>query len=77
MGKDGSRAYYDARNKQGDENSFMVEAPAFLQEHTIETTGAGDTFGGCPGRRRYSRCWSMPGRSDLESDINQGSFTKK
>lgn len=47
MGKDGSRAYYDARNKQGDETSFMVEAPAFLQEHTIETTGAGDTFGGC------------------------------
>lgn len=47
MGKDGSRAYYKPRTKQGEEASFMVEVPAFLQEHTIETTGAGDTFGGC------------------------------
>lgn len=38
MGKDGSRAYY---------NDLRVEAAAFLQEHTIETTGAGDTFGAC------------------------------
>ncbi len=38
MGKDGSRAYY-----QG----MMAEAAPFLQEHTIETTGAGDTFCGC------------------------------
>lgn len=38
MGKAGSRAYY------GD---MMVEAAPFLQENTIETTGAGDTFGGC------------------------------
>lgn len=38
MGKDGSRAYY---GKQ------VVEAAPFLQETTIETTGAGDTFGGC------------------------------
>ena len=37
MGKDGSRAYY------GDK---MVDAAPFLQENTIETTGAGDTFGG-------------------------------
>lgn len=35
MGKEGSRAYYDGR---------MVEAAPFLQENTIETTGAGDTF---------------------------------
>ena len=35
MGKDGSRAYYRGRK---------VEAAPFLQEHTIETTGAGDTF---------------------------------
>lgn len=35
LGKDGSRAYY------GD---WMVEVPPFLQENTIETTGAGDTF---------------------------------
>lgn len=38
MGKDGSRAYYKDR---------IVEAKPFLQEHTIETTGAGDTFEGC------------------------------
>lgn len=38
MGKQGSRAYY---------KDMRIEAPAFLQENTIETTGAGDTFGGC------------------------------
>ncbi|MDY3917786.1 MAG: PfkB family carbohydrate kinase [Candidatus Limivivens sp.] len=38
MGREGSRAYYQ---------DLSVEAPAFLQEHTIETTGAGDTFCGC------------------------------
>lgn len=38
MGKDGSRAYY------GD---GYVEVAPFLQEHTIETTGAGDTFCAC------------------------------
>lgn len=38
MGKDGSRAYY------GD---MLVEAAACINEKTIETTGAGDTFCGC------------------------------
>lgn len=38
MGREGSRAYY------GD---VMVEAPACLNQKTIETTGAGDTFCGC------------------------------
>lgn len=38
MGKEGSRAYYGEQ---------MAEAAPFLQETTIETTGAGDTFGGC------------------------------
>lgn len=38
MGKDGSRAYY---------KDLRVETAPFLQENTIETTGAGDTFGGC------------------------------
>ena len=38
MGKEGSRAYY---------KDLRVEAAPFLQEKTIETTGAGDTFGGC------------------------------
>lgn len=35
MGKDGSRAYY---------KDLRAEAAPFLQENTIETTGAGDTF---------------------------------
>ncbi|MDO5337672.1 MAG: carbohydrate kinase [Eubacteriales bacterium] len=35
MGKEGSRAYY---------KDLRVEVAPFLQEHTIETTGAGDTF---------------------------------
>lgn len=38
MGKEGSRAYYQ---------DWIVEEPPFLQQHTIETTGAGDTFTGC------------------------------
>ncbi len=38
MGKEGSRAYY---------KELRVEVKPFLQENTIETTGAGDTFGAC------------------------------
>lgn len=38
MGKEGSRAYY---------KDLRVEVKPFLQKNTIETTGAGDTFGGC------------------------------
>lgn len=38
MGKEGSRAYY---------GKSRVEEKPFLQENTIETTGAGDTFGAC------------------------------
>ncbi len=37
-GREGSRAYY---------KDLAVEVPPFLQEHTIETTGAGDTFEAC------------------------------
>jgi len=37
LGRDGSRAYY---------KDMRVEVPAFIQENTIETTGAGDTFFG-------------------------------
>lgn len=44
LGKEGSRAYY---KKAGSEEEIMVEVKPFLQENTIETTGAGDTFGGC------------------------------
>ena len=38
LGIDGSRAYY---------KDLRVEVKPFLQDSTIETTGAGDTFGGC------------------------------
>jgi len=38
MGKEGSRAFY---------RGMEVDAVPFLQEHTIETTGAGDTFAAC------------------------------
>lgn len=38
IGKDGSRAYM---------NGTCVQADPFLQERTIETTGAGDTFCAC------------------------------
>lgn len=38
LGKEGSRAYMDGK---------CVQAAPFLQEHTIETTGAGDTFCAC------------------------------
>lgn len=38
MGRDGSRAYT---------KDCRVEVPAVIQENTIETTGAGDTFGAC------------------------------
>lgn len=38
MGKDGSRAYM---------KDLRVEVPAVIREDTIETTGAGDTFGAC------------------------------
>ncbi|HIQ74905.1 MAG TPA: carbohydrate kinase [Candidatus Cottocaccamicrobium excrementipullorum] len=37
MGKEGSRAYYQ---------DLRVEKAPYLQKNTIETTGAGDTFGG-------------------------------
>lgn len=38
MGKEGSRAYY---------KDIRAEVAPFLQRETIETTGAGDTFGAC------------------------------
>ena len=43
--KEGSRAYYKKPGTDG--NGIMIEVKPFLQKNTIETTGAGDTFGGC------------------------------
>lgn len=42
LGKVGSRAYL--KNNIID---VKAEMPAFVREDTVETTGAGDTFGGC------------------------------
>jgi fructokinase len=51
FGKDGSKAYYlpaDKRNgKAAPEDYIEVSAAGFVNSDTIETTGAGDTFGGC------------------------------
>ena len=38
LGREGSRAYY---------KDLRVEVKAYLQENTVEATGAGDTFCGC------------------------------
>ncbi len=38
MGREGSRAFY---------KDLSIEGKVFLQENTVETTGAGDTFCGC------------------------------
>jgi len=38
MGNQGSQAYY---------KGIVAEMPAYIQNNTIETTGAGDTFCGC------------------------------
>uniref|UniRef100_UPI0040575292 PfkB family carbohydrate kinase n=1 Tax=Acetatifactor sp. TaxID=1872090 RepID=UPI0040575292 len=38
LGKDGSKAYY---------KDMVVSVPGFVNPHTIETTGAGDTFCAC------------------------------
>lgn len=38
MGTNGSRVYY---------KDMVIEEKAFLQENTVDTTGAGDTFGAC------------------------------
>lgn len=56
LGKDGSRAYV---------NGLRVEVPAFVQENTIETTGAGDTF--CANVLNYV----------LEHDLDLASFTEE
>ena len=53
LGRDGSLAYM---------NGKCVQMPPFLQEHTVDTTGAGDTFCACvlhyvleQGLREYSK----------------------
>ena len=42
LGREGSRAYL-----KNSVTEARAEVPAFVRKDTIETTGAGDTFGGC------------------------------
>lgn len=45
LGKSGSMAFYRRDRKSAD--YIKVQAEPFINKNTIETTGAGDTFGGC------------------------------
>lgn len=45
MGKSGSMVFY--KKDPSAKEYIKTEAKPFLQKDTIETTGAGDTFGGC------------------------------
>jgi fructokinase len=51
FGKEGSKAYYlpkDKRTGHAEPKDYLkVSADGFANPNTIETTGAGDTFGGC------------------------------
>ena len=51
FGKDGSKAYYLPKDKRtghaAPSDYLIVSADGFVNPDTIETTGAGDTFGGC------------------------------
>lgn len=57
LGKEGSRAYT---------KDCCAEHAAFLQEHTIETTGAGDTFGACTLHYVLSHGWKEYGEDELK-----------
>lgn len=57
MGKAGSRAvFWDT----------VADVPAILQEHTIETTGAGDTFGACVLNYVLEHGWKPYTKEELE-----------
>ena len=57
MGKQGSRAYCGEQR---------AEIPAFLNPHTIETTGAGDTFMGCMLHQILDRGFRNLTKTDME-----------
>lgn len=57
MGKDGSRAYCGEQT---------AEIAAFLNENTVETTGAGDTFLGCMLHRILNKGYQNLSRQDME-----------
>lgn len=55
MGNEGSRAYYQ---------DLVIQVDAFLNDQTIETTGAGDTFCGCI--LNYVLEWGLSGLSEAQ-----------
>lgn len=57
LGKDGSRAYY---------HDTKAEVPAFIQNGTIETTGAGDTFCACVLNYVLDHGWKAYTKKELE-----------
>lgn len=61
LGKDGSRAYC-----QG----VKAEVPAMLNEHTVETTGAGDTFCACILNYVLEHGWRPYTKEELEEMLN-------
>lgn len=61
LGKNGSRAY----TKQ-----YCVERPSFVQKHTIETTGAGDTFGACILHYVLSHGWHEYSEEELKEMLS-------
>ena len=60
MGKTGSRAYTATQR---------VEVPAFVQKNTIETTGAGDTFGACVLNYVLENGWRAYSEEELRNMI--------
>ena len=61
LGGEGSRAYTD---------SCRVEVPAYIQENTIETTGAGDTFCACVLHYVLDHGWKGFAAEELTEMIN-------
>ena len=61
MGKDGSRAYC-----QG----VKAEVPALLSKHTVETTGAGDTFCACVLNYVLEHGWRPYTEDELKEMLN-------
>ena len=61
MGKTGSRAYT---------GNLRVERPAYVQKNTIETTGAGDTFGACVLHYVLSNGWHAYTKEELEEMLS-------
>lgn len=61
MGKDGSRAYCQ---------EIRAEVPAVLNEHTVETTGAGDTFCACVLNYVLEHGWKPYTKAELEEMLS-------